>query len=169
MLTGIIAIIGFLIDRAAKLLTIKYVKPVGSVSVIDGVFSFTYVENTGAAHGILHGKVWLLAIISAIISVLILWYVIKHYSKLPNWLRVAFALILAGAVGNLFDRVVYGYVIDMMHVTFIDYPVFNPADNMLVIGVVILCFFILFVDVDLFGLKKKKKQGPDAGESKPEN
>lgn len=172
MLTIIIAVVGFLVDRVAKILTLRYVKPVGSISVIDGVFSFTYVENTGAAHGLFQGKVWILAAVSAVVSVVIIWYVAKNYKKLPTWLRVAFALILAGALGNLFDRVVYGYVIDMMQVTFINYPVFNPADNMLVVGVVILCIFILFIDTDVFGLKKKKQQLPEeeiTEKDKPEN
>ena len=166
MLTALIALLGFAIDRAAKILTLQLVRPVGSVPVIDGVLSFTYVENTGAAHGLFQGKTWILAVVSAVVVAGIVWYVIKNYGKLPTWLRVAAALIIAGAVGNLFDRIVFGYVIDMVQVTFIDYPVFNPADNMLVIGMVILCICILFGKNDVFGVRKKKEVGENSPEQK---
>lgn len=155
MLTIIIAVVGFLVDRVAKILTLRYVKPVGTISVIDGVIYFTYVENTGAAHGLFQGKVWILA--GGFCSCQCCNYMVcsKELQKIAYMAARCICLVLAGALGNLFDRVVYGYVIDMMQVTFINYPVFNPADNMLVVGVVILCIYILFVDTDLFGLKRR--------------
>ena len=157
MLTVIIAILGFAIDRVAKVLTQIYVKPVHSITVIEGIFSFTYVENRGAAHGILQGQRWFLIGITLIIAALRIVFLIKNYSRAPLMLRVAGGMILGGAFGNLFDRIFYGYVVDMLQVTFIDYPVFNPADNLLVFGVIVLGVYILFFDKEFFVDKKKDK------------
>ena len=76
---------------------------------------------------------------------------------MPVLLRVSAGLILAGGIGNLVDRLFLGYVIDMMEITFIEYPVFNPADNMLVIGTVLLGLYILFFDKGLFFGDKKSQ------------
>ena len=155
MLTVIIAAICFAIDRVAKVLTQVFVKPVGSIVVIENIFSFTYVENEGAAHGILQGKRWLFIAITCAVVVFMVIFLLKNYSRMTPLFRVSVGLILGGALGNLFDRIVYGYVVDMMQVTFIDYPVFNPADNMLVVGVILLGIYLLFLDKVFFVDKKK--------------
>ena len=79
-------------------------------------------------------------------------------------LRVSGGMILGGAFGNLFDRIFYGYVVDMLQVTFIDYPVFNPADNLLVFGVIVLGIYILFFDKEFFVDKKKIDKDKSNGE-----
>ena len=164
MLTVIIAILGFAIDRAAKILTQLYVQPVHSITVIEGIFSFTYVENRGAAHGILQGQRWFLIGITIIIAALLIVFMVKNYSRAPLMLRVSGGMILGGAFGNLFDRIFYGYVVDMLQVTFIDYPVFNPADNLLVFGVIVLGIYILFFDKEFFVDKKKIDKDKSNGE-----
>lgn len=156
MLTIIVVFLGFVLDRVAKILTKIFVEPVGSVTVIENVFSFSYVENKGAAHGILQGQYWLLIPITIIVCCAVIVFLVKNYSRTSKLLRVSTGLILAGAFGNLFDRIFYGYVIDMMQVTFIEYPVFNPADNMLVIGVILLGIYIIFFDKEFFTDKRKK-------------
>lgn len=162
MLTLIIAAVCFAVDRIAKILTQIFVKPVSSIVVIENVFSFTYVENRGAAHGILQGKRWMLIAVTVLVVAALIVFLIKNYQKAPTMLRIATGLIIGGALGNLFDRVFFGYVVDMMQVTFIDYPVFNPADNMLVVGVVLLGIYILFFDkVFLVEKKKSDKSGTD--------
>lgn len=162
MLTLIIAFVCFAVDRVAKVLTQIYVKPVGTIVVIENIFSFTYVENRGAAHGILQGKRWMLIAVTVLVVVALIIFLVKNYSKAPTMFKIATGLIIGGAVGNLFDRLFFGYVVDMMQVTFIDYPVFNPADNMLVIGVVLLGIYILFFDkVFLVDKKKSDKNGTD--------
>lgn len=164
MLTIIIAILGFAIDRVAKILTQLYVQPVHSITVIEGIFSFTYVENRGAAHGILQGQRWFLIGITIIIATLLIVFMVKNYSRAPLMLRVSGGMILGGAFGNLFDRIFYGYVVDMLQVTFIDYPVFNPADNLLVFGVIVLGIYILFFDKEFFVDKKKIDKDKSNGE-----
>lgn len=162
MLTLIIALACFAVDRIAKVLTNMFVKPKGSIVVIENIFSFTYVENRGAAHGILQGKRWMLIVITILVVAALIVFMIKNYSKASALLKVSTGLIIGGAVGNLFDRVFFGYVVDMMQVTFIEYPVFNPADNMLVVGVILLGIYILFFDkVFLVDKKKSDKNGTD--------
>lgn len=156
MLTVIITILGFVLDRVAKILTKIYVEPQGSITVIDGIFSFTYVENRGAAHGILQGQYWLLIPLTIVVCVALIVFLIKNYGRMSKLLRVIAGLVLAGAFGNLFDRLFFGYVIDMLQVTFIEYPVFNPADSMLVIGVILFGIYILFFDKEFFADKNKK-------------
>ena len=166
MLTIIIAIIGFAADRIIKILTKLFVEPVGSIVVLDNIFSFTYVENRGAAHGILQGQRWPLIIVTFIVCAFMIWFLVKNYKRTTPLLRVSSGLILAGAFGNLFDRVFFGYVVDMFQVTFIDYPVFNPADSMLVIGVILLGINILIFNKEFLNDKKKKSDKKDTdGES----
>ncbi len=164
MLTVIIAIICFAVDRVAKVLTQIFVKPVGSIVVIENIFSLTYVENRGAAHGIMQGQRWLLIVVTFAVVVGLIFFMIKNYKRAPVLLRVAIGMILGGALGNLFDRVFFGYVVDMMQVTFIEYPVFNPADNLLVIGTVLLGIYILFFD-KVFIVDKKKSDKKTDGEN----
>ncbi len=163
MLLIIIALSGFALDRLAKILTKIFVEPVRSITVIENVFSFTYVENRGAAHGILQGQRWPLIVMTILVCSAMIWFLVKNYKRTTNLLRVASGLILAGAIGNLFDRIFYGYVIDMMQVTFIEYPVFNPADNMLVIGTVLLGIYILFFDKEF--IKENRKKNNDTEKS----
>ena len=155
MLTAILAVLGFIIDRVTKLLTTLYLKPIGTVELIPNVFSFTYVENRGAAWGMFQGQRWPLIVFTVIVCVFLIWFLIRNYSKTTILFKLSMGLIFAGAFGNMFDRIVYGYVVDMLHATFIDYPVFNGADCMLVIGVILLGIYILFFDKVFFKDKDK--------------
>ena len=109
----ILAVVLFIADQATKYMALTRLKPVGSVTFIDGFMDFTFVENRGAAFGILDGKVWLLLIMAVAICVVI----IAAMLKMPDtreykWLKWSLMLILAGAVGNVADRLFRGYVID---------------------------------------------------------
>ena len=159
MLEIIVFLVGLLIDRAAKILTMVYLQPTGvgtSVEAIPGILSFTYVENRGAAHGILQGQVWFFIPVTIIVCIFLVFFLLKNRKKAGLTMRWGLALVLAGAIGNLFDRIAYGYVIDMIEVTFIEYPVFNLADNMVVIGTALFALYILFFDKTIFVTRKKE-------------
>ena len=118
---------------------------------------FTFVENRGAAFGILNGRVWLLLVIAAVICIVI----IAAMLKMPNtkeykWLKWSLMLILAGAIGNVADRLFRGYVVDFFEFTFIKWPVFNMADIYVVIGTIVMAVLVLFVIKD-------DKEEKDAG------
>jgi signal peptidase II len=108
----------------------------------------TYVENRGAAFGILQGQRWIFIVLTVVIAAAIAYYLIKIPNK-EIFLKTALSLVLGGAVGNLIDRVRLGYVVDMFDFTLINYPVFNIADSSLVIGSILLGYYLLFIgDLD---------------------
>lgn len=114
------------------------------VSVIDGVFEFRYTENPGVAFSMLEGQRWIFIPITILIGSIIL--IMMFRSPLRKyWLfNVTSVLILSGAIGNLIDRIAYGYVIDFLYFRLIDFPIFNFADCCVVIGAFLLFFFVLF-------------------------
>lgn len=128
----------FVIDRLTKIFFTRLLDLWESLPVIKNVFHFTLVHNTGIAFGLFKNQGIVFVIIPLVVVILIIFnlYYSRHHPEV-DWLYVfAFALILGGALGNLTDRILYGYVID-----FIDWriwPVFNMADSAITIGTVIL-------------------------------
>ena len=144
MLFYIVTVLLILADQLSKFLTVRYLKPVSTVAVIDGIFSLTYVENKGAAFGILQNARWvfIVATIAAIIAMV--WYK-RKFKPQGKVINTSLCLLLSGALGNMIDRIFLGYVVDMLEVTFIDYPVFNVADCFVVVGAILMCVYILFI------------------------
>jgi signal peptidase II len=143
LVAGILAL-----DRWTKLLVQSRILFDESVSIIDGFFNITYVRNTGVAFGIFSSisspvKSILLSAFAALAAVLVIAYSLR--TPLENrWLHIAMALILGGALGNLYDRLAYGYVIDFLEFYFRTYrwPSFNIADSAISIGVILLAIEI---------------------------
>jgi signal peptidase II len=129
------------LDQLTKYLAIVYLQPASTVPVINRFFYLTYVENTGAAFGILRDKTWLLSILTIVIIIAAILYIFKSRMLAPI-VKISMALIVAGAMGNLIDRIRLGYVIDFFDFTV--WPVFNIADISVVIGTAILVFVLLF-------------------------
>lgn len=113
--------------------------PKGYTNKLTSFLSFTYIENYGAGFGIMQGKTFFLIIIS-IIAILIISYYYKEIIK-NKTLSLGSGLILAGTIGNLIDRIVYGYVIDFISFSF--WPAFNIADVSLTIGGLLLAIWII--------------------------
>lgn len=108
-----------------------------SITIIPGFFDLHYLRNTGAAWSMLDGKRWFFIILGCIVTLVLLYYFLREEKP---WYSLGIALMLAGTVGNLYDRMVLGYVRDMLAFNLFGYhfPVFNVADSALVIGVLIL-------------------------------
>lgn len=138
------SIISVIIDQITKYITLKSLKPIGSIEVLNGILSFTYVENRGAAFGILQNARWVFIIITVLAIAAIIGYVFK-VKPTDKTLLASLSLILSGAVGNMIDRIFRGFVVDMIEVTFIDYPVFNFADCCVVVGAILLAVYIIFI------------------------
>ena len=124
----------------------------GSLPLIDGVFHFTYCENRGAAFSMLQGKQGLLITITVLISLAAVYFLFFSRRKLPVFPSIAIALALGGALGNLYDRVVLGYVIDMLDFCLIHFAVFNVADAAVCVGAALLVIYCLV------SYKKEKKE-----------
>jgi signal peptidase II len=124
----------------------------GSLPLIEGVFHFTYAENRGAAFSMLQGQKWLLIGVTGIICLVGLYFLFFSRRRLPVLPSIAIALALGGALGNLYDRIFLGYVIDMLDFCLINFAVFNVADSCVNVGVVLLAIWMIF-----FEEKDKKK------------
>ena len=133
------------LDQLTKYLTVAHIPLGGIVDVLPGVFHFTYVQNTGAAFSILEGKTWFFYIITAVFLVLVVLCVWKKWLKSKAAL-FSLAAITGGAVGNLIDRAVQGYVVDMIEVEFIRFAVFNVADCFITCGAIALVIFVFLED-----------------------
>lgn len=144
MLWGIIIIAIILLDRISKILVVKNMNVGDSFAVISDFFYMTYIENRGAAMGILqNGRVFLI-IITLLISTALVYYLYKTEGRVA---RFSLAMILGGAVGNLLDRIFRGSVIDFLDFRFGSYNfyIFNVADSFVVVGTILLAYYLLFV------------------------
>jgi len=128
-----------IIDIVVKLLVKSKLIFQESIKIIDNFFYITYVKNTGAAWSILSGKQGFLIVFSLIVIIVILIYLYrkKNYTKLET---IGYSLLISGAVGNLIDRILYGYVVDYLnfYIFNYDFPIFNIADSCIVIGIMLL-------------------------------
>lgn len=134
------------LDQGVKYLSKLYFYPGNSKVLIPGWFSFTYLENRGAAFGIFNGKKFILIGIVSIVILAFIYYLFRN-RNINRLTRASIILIIGGAIGNLIDRIAYGYVIDMFHFyisDIFDWPVFNVADIAVVVGTILLAVAILF-------------------------
>ena len=117
------------IDQLTKYLALVNLKPIGSTTVVDGFLDLTFVENRGVAFGMFSGKKWFILLLTLCIVAFLVYYFVKMpRTKEYQWVRCAMVLVLAGAVGNMLDRVFRGYVVDFFEFTFFSWPVFNVAN-----------------------------------------
>ena len=130
------------IDQIIKYFVYTNLSPDGRVTVIDNLFSLIYSENRGAAFGIFQdGTIFFIIVTSALIGVF--FYLLIHKKFSGKLFYTSVALILGGGIGNLIDRVLYGYVIDYLSLSFFP-PVCNFADYAITIGVILLVVYIFF-------------------------
>ena len=160
IITLIILALSVAADAATKALAASRLAD-GPVTVIEGVLDFTYVENRGAAFGMLSEHRWVFLIFSAvaIAAILVYLFVKRPESRL---VRVSLALIAGGGIGNMIDRVARGYVTDFIDVRFVKFYVFNVADSCVTVGCALL---VLWMILDTIAERKKKAQGGKAVEA----
>jgi len=134
------------IDQLSKAYVLANLKPIGTAEFLPGVLDFTFVENRGAAFGILNGARWIFVLITIIVTAAVFWYVKKKMPKNNEYLpvKISLILILAGAWGNVLDRLFRGYVVDFFEFKFISWPVFNMADIYVVCGTILLAVMYIF-------------------------
>lgn len=153
MFYAILAVALVALDQAVKILVRANIPLGADVPFLPYILDLTYVQNTGAAFSLLRQHTWLLTLISAVVVAAMCWLIVKGYFKnaLGRW---AAALVLAGGMGNLIDRVLLGYVTDMFQTVFMDFAVFNVADCCITIGVPLLFLYVWF-----YVGKDEKKEG----------
>lgn len=143
------------LDQLVKYLVSTNIPLGGSVPFLPYIMDLTYVQNTGCAFSLLEEHTWLLTLVSAVMSVVLGVALTKDFFKHPLG-KIALSLLLAGAVGNLIDRALYGYVIDMFRTLFMEFAVFNVADICVVVGGIAAAAYYLFLYDRLEGKKDEQ-------------
>ena len=161
----ILGVIAFLVllglDQWTKWLAITSLKPHGEFPLWEGVFVLQYLENRGAAFGMLQNqRVFLLILTSIILIGLILLFIKLPEGKKFGYLRILCVVLAAGAVGNMIDRFFRGFVVDFLYFKLIDFPIFNVADCYVVIAAIVAALLIGFYyseeDLTFFRLRGKE-------------
>lgn len=142
-IVGAIVVLVVLLDQLVKVLAVGWIGPEQDVhrwEIAGSLLAFEYVENTGAAFGILAGRIWLLSVLALIVA---LGFLLAFRKELPvsGPLRLSIGLVTGGGIGNLIDRLRFGYVIDYLAVGI--WPKFNVADAAITIGLVLLALTAL--------------------------
>lgn len=137
-------IILVIIDQLIKFIIISTIASSGvTISLIPGVLELSYVENIGAAWGLIPTRIFLIGLDIMIIFAIIKLSTNKQYELEEN-VKLGFSLILAGGIGNLLDRIFRGYVIDYIDINnILNYPVFNFADICIVVGIILVFIIII--------------------------
>ena len=158
MFYAVLAVLLVVLDQAVKFAVRANIELGRSVPFLPHILDLAYVQNTGAAFSILRQHTWLLTLTSAVVVLVMCWLIVKGFfqNALGRW---AAALVLAGGMGNLIDRAVFGFVTDMFQTTFIDFAVFNVADCCITVGVP-----LLFLSVLLYVGRGEKQNPADGGE-----
>lgn len=147
MVTFIILLL-IALDQLSKLAVLRHLAGGGEVEIIPGFFRLLYVENRGAAFGILQEGRPLFIVITVAVIGFLLYGIYRKREEVKGALRVALVLILAGAVGNFIDRLRLHFVVDFLSFRFFgrDFAVFNLADSFIVVGTILLMIHVLFGD-----------------------
>ncbi|MBO7357805.1 MAG: signal peptidase II [Lachnospiraceae bacterium] len=151
-----------LLDRFSKIWIENNLKGKENIIILKNIFELEYVENTGAAFSSFAGKQgFLIGLTSVILIVLILLFLRIPDNKRFLGLNLSFAMLISGAVGNMYDRIFKHYVVDFFYFVPINFPRFNVADVLICVSVGLLIVLFMFVykeeETDfLFHIKKKK-------------
>ena len=130
----------------------------GAMDFMGNFVNLRYVQNTGAAFSIGSNSTLFFIIFTTLMLIALMVLMLHLYKRNIPLLHWSLVLIIAGGLGNLIDRVCYGYVVDMFNFAFFDFPVFNFADVTICIGTGLLFLFILFFYDKHFDDKKKKEE-----------
>ena len=156
----IVVVLSVVLDQLSKYLAVTYLTQIDTFPVIENVLHFTYVENRGAAFGMLSGHRWVFMVASIVgIIALAVWLAV---SKTKNrWMQCAIALVIGGGIGNMIVRVRLEYVIDFIDCRFIDFYVFNIADSCVCVGCGMVLLAVIIDEVK----EHKQRKAAKAAES----
>lgn len=149
------------LDQITKHFAVVYLKDQTPVTLVDGVFELNYLENRGAAFGVLQNQKFFFIFIAVIILAVIVYVLFKtpnqrQYVKL----HIALVFIAGGAIGNMIDRIKLDYVVDFLYFSLINFPIFNVADIYVTLAAVYLVILLLFVykesDLEFLSFRTKK-------------
>lgn len=144
LIIGIIVL--SLIDQGTKMWAVATLKGKDAIVIIKDILELRYLENRGAAFGILQGRAIPLLVFTIVLAGLILWIYISIPEEKKFFLfQISLIFLLAGAVGNMIDRYLNQYVVDFIYFKLIDFPTFNVADCYVTVSVIVIAIIYLFV------------------------
>ena len=145
---------GIALDQLTKWLAVKFLSPIDTFPLIKNVLHLTYVENRGAAFGMLANHRWVFIVISTVTIIAML--CVLYSGRLQNKLyTVSVAMIISGGIGNMIDRTILGYVVDFIDFRLINFAVFNGADSFVCVGAGIL---VLALILDIVKESRKRDE-----------
>ncbi|MDE7205467.1 MAG: signal peptidase II [Lachnospiraceae bacterium] len=149
------------VDQATKYFAVINLMNQKPWVIWEGVFELHYLENRGAAFGMLQGQKMFFVLIAVIILAVIVYVLVKvPYQKMYTKLHITLVFIASGAIGNLIDRMRYDYVVDFLYFSLINFPIFNVADIYVTLSSIYLVILLLFVykesDLEFLTFRTKK-------------
>ena len=162
-----IIVIGIILDQLTKFLSVEFLTKVSTVPLIQDVLHLTYVENTGAAFGMLKDHRWVFLIVSTVAIIAFLAYLYLGHAESTLY-GVALAMVISGGIGNMIDRLALGYVVDFIDFRLIDFAVFNGADSFVCVGAGLLILALVIDLVKEFKEEQLKKAEANAEAVKEE-
>ena len=141
-------------DQVSKFLVVQNIPLFSQVEAVPGLFHLTYVQNTGAAFSSFNGMRWLFVAIFVLFTVAVIWEFSRKRLPFTTFERWCIAAVYAGGLGNVIDRIRLGYVVDMIAVDFIKFPVFNVADCFITCGCILLMVHLVFCNREFWKEEK---------------
>lgn len=151
-------------DQITKQIVLANIAMYDEVSFLPGILHFTYIENKGAAFGMLANNRWVFLVISSLAIIAFVFYIIKYKPQSPL-LRVSLSFVIGGGIGNMIDRCFRGSVVDMIEVEFIDFYVFNVADMFVCVGCGLMVLYMILEEIREAKAKKSEKESTNADKS----
>lgn len=160
-----------LLDQYTKYLAVLHLKEKNPLVLWSGVFELFYSENRGAAFGMLQGRQVFFFVIGILVlaaAAYCMWQIPSWKDLHYCWLSLCIILITAGAVGNMVDRIIQGYVVDFLYFRLIDFPIFNVADIYVTTATAALFLLMMFYytdeDLDIFHFTRRYKKNKGGGQ-----
>jgi len=145
MIYSVLCFFGILIDFFTKKAAVKFLKDGSDIILLEGIFKLSYVENRGAAFGILADKRYVFIVLTVVIVAFLIVWILKQKSS-HFLIKLGTAFVISGATGNFIDRVFLGYVVDFLDFYLINFPVFNVADCFVCAGAFLIVIYYLFFE-----------------------
>lgn len=154
----IVILLLVLLDQGVKFLVKTNIPLGGRVSLLPHVLGLTHIHNEGAAFSMLSGARWFFVVLTVVFVIFAMWLLLTNKFSHPmgKWSLV---LVIGGAIGNLIDRALYGYVVDMFETLFMNFAIFNVADIFVVVGGIAFCIYYAFIHDRV--MAQQKEQGHD--------
>ena len=149
-----IILFGIGIDQLTKWLAVKFLSPLDTVPLIKGVLHLTYVENRGAAFGMLADHRWIFITVSTVTIIGMGFALFAGFFEKKLY-TATISMIISGGIGNMIDRLFLGYVVDFIDFRLINFAVFNGADSFVCVGAGLL---VLALIIDIAKEQKSKKR-----------